>query len=464
MGAERWPQSRADTEAVPNPIGSFFARRRFRPTLWPTLGVAALVAATVGLGNWQRHRGLEKEALREQYERAARQSPLELTGVSADAAALRFRPVRASGVFDGRRQVLIDNKVYRGRPGFDVVTPLKLASGDRYVLVDRGWIALGSYRSELPQVPPPPGAIRVEGRINLPPAHYLELKVDAGTGPVRQNLDIDRIAAATGLPLLPFVIEQSGDAGDSLVRDWPPPDFGIDQHRSYMLQWYSLAGLGIVLWLVLNWRPRESRVVESRPTRDGSSSTISSPRPPGGRRTLLLLALVALAPIVAAYVAYYGFAPTKRVNYGELLDPRPAPAIAGEYPDGKPFVLAELRGRWLLLVVSGPDCGDACRRALYATRVARTIQGHEQDRVVRVWLRPATAPSPPAELLAGNPGLVAARVAPAELTRLPIDAGSGAGILLLDPRGNLVLRYGDDPDAERLAKDLQRLLRASQIG
>ena len=464
MGAERWPQSRADTEAVPNPIGSFFARRRFRPTLWPTLGVAALVAATVGLGNWQRHRGLEKEALREQYERAARQSPLELTGVSADAAALRFRPVRASGVFDGRRQVLIDNKVYRGRPGFDVVTPLKLASGDRYVLVDRGWIALGSYRSELPQVPPPPGAIRVEGRINLPPAHYLELKVDAGTGPVRQNLDIDRIAAATGLPLLPFVIEQSGDAGDSLVRDWPPPDFGIDQHRSYMLQWYSLAGLGIVLWLVLNWRPRESRVVESRPTRYGSSSTISSPRPPGGRRTLLLLALVALAPIVAAYVAYYGFAPTKRVNYGELLDPRPAPAIAGEYPDGKPFALAELRGRWLLLVVSGPDCGDACRRALYATRVARTIQGRDQDRVVRVWLQPASAPPPPAELLAGNPGLVAARVAPAELTRLPIDVGSGAAILLLDPRGNLVLRYGDDPDTERLAKDLQRLLRASQIG
>ena len=464
MGAERWPQSRADTEAVPNPIGSFFARRRFRPTLWPTLGVAALVAATVGLGNWQRHRGLEKEALREQYERAARQSPLELTGVSADAAALRFRPVRASGVFDGRRQVLIDNKVYRGRPGFDVVTPLKLASGDRYVLVDRGWIALGSYRSELPQVPPPRGAIRVEGRINLPPAHYLELKVDAGTGPVRQNLDIDRIAAATGLPLLPFVIEQSGDAGDSLVRDWPPPDFGIDQHRSYMLQWYSLAGLGIVLWLVLNWRPRESRVVESRPTRDGSSSTISSPRPPGGRRTLLLLALVALAPIVAAYVAYYGFAPTKRVNYGELLDPRPAPAIAGEYPDGKPFALAELRGRWLLLVVSGPDCGDACRRALYATRVARTIQGRDQDRVVRVWLQPASAPPPPAELLAGNPGLVAARVAPVELTRLPIDVGSGAAILLLDPRGNLVLRYGDDPDTERLAKDLQRLLRASQIG
>src|SRR5207253_9805666 len=85
MGAERWPQSRADTEAVPNPIGSFFARRRFRPTLWPTLGVAVLVAATASLGNWQRRRGLETEALRSQYECAACPSVPEWTGVSVDA-------------------------------------------------------------------------------------------------------------------------------------------------------------------------------------------------------------------------------------------------------------------------------------------------------------------------------------------------------------------------------------------
>ena len=270
---------------MPNPIDTFFARRRFRPTLWPTLGLAVVVAATVGLGNWQRHRGAEKEALREQYELTAHQPPLELTAVSPDVAALRFRPVRASGEYDGRRQVLIDNKVYAGRPGFDVVTPLKLASGDRYVLVDRGWIAQGAYRSELPQVPPPAGEISVEGRINLPPARYLELKMDAGAGPVRQNLDIDRIAAATGLPLLPFVIEQSGSAGDSLVRDRPPPDFGSDRIGATG-QWFSLAGLGIVLWLVLNWRARGSRVGESRPTRGRLVAGWIFTMPRRGRQTL----------------------------------------------------------------------------------------------------------------------------------------------------------------------------------
>src|SRR5271169_1036622 len=451
---------------MPNSIGSFLARWRFRPTLWPTLGLAVVVSATVGLGNWQRHRSAEKEALREQYELAAHQPALELTSASADVAALRFRSVRANGEFDGRRQVLIDNKVHAGRPGFDVVTPLKLSSEDRYVLVDRGWIAQGANHSELPQVPSPVGEIRVEGRINLPPAHYLELKPDTAPGPVRQNLDIGRIAAATGLPLLPFIIEQTGDAGDGLVRDWPPPDFGIDQHRGYMVQWYSLAGLGIVLWLALNWRARGSHAAKSpsQATRDGSASAGPSPRPPRGRRMLLLLALVALAPIVAAYVAYYGFAPTKRVNYGKLLEPGPAPAIAGKYADGRPFALGELRGKWLLLVVSGTDCGEGCRRALHATRVARTIQGREQDRVVRAWLQPATAPPPPAELLAWESGLVAASAAPNELTELPIDQGGAASILLLDPHGNMVLRYGDDPDIERLAKDLQRLLRASQIG
>jgi cytochrome oxidase assembly protein ShyY1 len=447
---------------MPNRIGPFFARRRFRPTLWPTLGLAVLVAATVSLGNWQRHRGEEKEALRAQFERAAQEPPLELTAAPADAPALRFRPVRARGEFDGAQQILIDNKVHAGRPGYDVVTPLKLAGADRYVLVDRGWVAQGAHRSEVPQVPPPAGEITVEGRINLPPAHYLELKTDTGAGAIRQNLDIGRIAAASGLSLLPFVIEQSGDAGDGLVRDWPRPDFGIDQHWSYMLQWYSLAGLGIALWVVLNWRVHIAEL-PPQPAGDASSKTRSLSKLPAGRRKLLLLALVAVSPIVASYVAYYGFAPTRRLNYGELLETGPAPAIIGEYPDRRPFALEELRGRWVLLVVSGPDCVGACRRSLHATLVARTIQGRERDRIVRVWLQPATAPPPPAELLADDPGLVAARAAPAELGRLPIGAG-GAGILLLDPRGNLVLRYPDDPDIERLAKDLGRLLRASQIG
>src|SRR5450432_15670 len=238
-------------------IAEFLAQRRFRPTLWPTLGLLALLAATLSLGNWQRHRAEEKALLRAQYDLAINSPPVQLSAASTDPADLRFRPVRATGEFAAAAQILIDNKVHAGRPGYDVVTPLRLA-GDRYVLVDRGWVAVGARRTDLPQVPPPPGAVTIEGRANLPPARYLELQRDTGTGPVRQNLDIARIGEASGLPLLPFIIEQTGGSTDGLVREWPAPDFGIDQHKSYMLQWYAFALLGCVLWLTLNWREREA--------------------------------------------------------------------------------------------------------------------------------------------------------------------------------------------------------------
>ena len=109
---------------------------------------------------------------------------------------------------------------------------------------------------ELPSAPPPAGEVTVVGRINTPPARYLELRADAATGPLRENLDIARIAASTGLSLLPFIVEQTQGGADGLARDWPAPDFGIEQHRSYMLQWYAFAVLGCVLWIALNWRAR----------------------------------------------------------------------------------------------------------------------------------------------------------------------------------------------------------------
>jgi cytochrome oxidase assembly protein ShyY1 len=76
-----------------------------------------------------------------------------------------------------------------------------------------------------------------------------------------ENLDVRRIAAATGLDLLPVVIEQVDPVAppDSLLRDWPQPDFGSAQHVSYMLQWYSFGALAVILWLGLNWRTRETR-------------------------------------------------------------------------------------------------------------------------------------------------------------------------------------------------------------
>ena len=179
-----------------------------------------------------------------------------------------------------------------------------------------------------------------------------------------------------------------------------------------------------------------------------------------GRRTLLLLAAVAVAPVVASYSAYYLFPREQRTNYGELLATAPAPPLAGTRMDGKPFELAQVRGKWVLIVGAASACDATCVQSLHATRQARTIQGREMERVQRVWLVTDDAAPDPA-LLAQHPDLLVARVSRKALDGLP--AGPDR-IYVIDPLGNLVLAFPADPDIKRAAKDVERLLRASRIG
>jgi len=212
----------------------------------------------IAAGNWQRERLHAKEALRAQLDHAARADPVALAAFADDAdwAALRYLPVVATGEFIAGRQILIDNKIHGGRAGYAVVTPLVLADG-RVVLVDRGWTAQRASRSEIPAVPPPAGVVSVRGRIAVPSSRYLELGRDAPAGAIWQNLDPARFAAATGLTVLPVVVEATVAPvpDDGLVRERAPPDLGVDTHRIYMVQWYAFGALAASLWLWFN-RPR----------------------------------------------------------------------------------------------------------------------------------------------------------------------------------------------------------------
>ena len=178
-----------------------------------------------------------------------------------------------------------------------------------------------------------------------------------------------------------------------------------------------------------------------------------------GRRTLLLLAAVAIAPVIASYSAYYFFPREQRTNYGELLA-IPAPPLVGTRADGQPFALTQLHGKWVLIASAPGDCDATCAQALHLTRQVRTIQGREMERVQRVWLVTGAAAPDPA-LLAQHPDLLAVRVPRDALAVLPAGADR---VYLIDPLGNLVLAFPTDPDIKRAAKDLERLLRASRIG
>jgi len=102
----------------------------------------ALTAVAVLLGNWQTRRGHEKEARQIQWERAGNANPVSLQTDSELEAALGQLPLRVAlrGEFEPRATVFVDNRALEGIAGFQVVTPLRLASGTA-VLINRGWVA-----------------------------------------------------------------------------------------------------------------------------------------------------------------------------------------------------------------------------------------------------------------------------------------------------------------------------------
>lgn len=209
--------------------------------------------AFVSLGNWQSRRADEKRSLGLALEQALKSPPVELSAGPLEAAPLIHHRVAARGRFVGERTVLLDNKLRRGQPGYEVVTPLKLGPSSWHVLVNRGWIAAPRSRESLPKVRTPLEEVRVEGIALERVPHVLQAG-DPAPGPLRQNLDIGAFAAEAGLSLEPFVIEQHSQIDDGLLRDWPRADLGLEKHESYALQWYSLAGLAIVLGALFSFR------------------------------------------------------------------------------------------------------------------------------------------------------------------------------------------------------------------
>jgi len=231
----------------------------FRPTWWGAALAAAGCAAFIALGNWQTHRAQEKRALAAQVDAALAGAPLKLPAHQVEAANFVLRRVVAQGEFVPAHTVFLDNKIHQGRVGYEVVTPLRLAGGKLHVLVDRGWTPAGPRREILPQVPTPGGQQRIEGLALAHLPRAFEPSRRTPTGRVWQNLRLADFSQASGLALLPLVIEQRSAAPDGLARDWPRPDSGAARNESYALQWYLFALLALVLFVVHSYREGRRR-------------------------------------------------------------------------------------------------------------------------------------------------------------------------------------------------------------
>jgi hypothetical protein len=200
-----------------------------------------------------------------------------------------------------------------------------------------------------------------------------------------------------------------------------------------------------------------------------AGTTGQAPRQRGGRQRLMMLLILAVcvAPVIASYLLYYVFPPGGRTNYGELIQPqRPVPALELVAPGGEPYRFDSLRGRWVLLQVDAGSCDTPCLEKLFMIRQLRTMTGKERHRIDRVWLVTDDAAIDPRVQQAYEGTLMLRADRDQLVAWLPVAEGAAQEgfIYLVDPLGNLMMRFPLDADPGKVRKDLGKLLKASRVG
>jgi cytochrome oxidase Cu insertion factor (SCO1/SenC/PrrC family) len=181
------------------------------------------------------------------------------------------------------------------------------------------------------------------------------------------------------------------------------------------------------------------------------------------RAKLVAIAALFVLPIAASLVTYHFFRPEGGASYGELLLP-PATVTAQPFEDpaGGRFDFARLRGRWVLVASDGGECAATCAAKLTLLRQVRLALGRDAARVARVFVvDDLRRPKP--ELLAAFDGMQLA-VTPPGMALPPGAANDRAHVYLVDPNGNVMMRWPAAAEPKRMLADLKRLLKASQIG
>jgi len=180
------------------------------------------------------------------------------------------------------------------------------------------------------------------------------------------------------------------------------------------------------------------------------------------RKFLLLLALMC-APVVVSYALYFMEFRPESTHYGDLI---PIVKVAGtgtNQNDNTILRMKDLHGKWVLVTVDSGYCDEACKEKLYFMRQVRLVQGKQSHRIERLWLINDDA-KPDDELKEQYEGTYFVSAKNSEiLGYIETQDTQTKHIYLIDPMGNLMMRFPEKIDGTKMGHDLKRLLHVSQI-
>lgn len=228
-------------------------------------GLAAIGVLCASAGVWQLRRAATSEAALEQFASGGSETvlvrpPAELREED------RFRRLELRGTYVGEPQFLLDNMLHDGVAGYHVLTALRVPDQRELVLVNRGWIAAGGDRRELPEIGVAQEPRSVSGRLERLPRPGLRLgETGEGEGSaapvvVLQYPTAAELARRLGEPVFDYQVLLDAEAADGYVRDWRAPVLSPERHLGYAGQWavFSVGAFAVAIVLAV-------RTVRRRP-------------------------------------------------------------------------------------------------------------------------------------------------------------------------------------------------------
>ncbi|MCK9606475.1 MAG: SURF1 family protein [Methylomonas sp.] len=214
------------------------------------LGVSAyalMMLLLCSLGVWQLGRAEQKKQMLLQQQAAIDSGVINLNQQAvADVSAVRYRKAKLTGHYDPAHQFLLDNQIVDGKTGYFVLTPFRVNGRQSAILINRGWLAVGGDRNQMPDLTMRTEPTEVTGRINQFPSVGLVLKgaeIPTENWPsVVQIVDSKVLSQKLGYEIAAFQIELEASVADGYKREWRinvpiPPE----KHLAYAVQWFGLA-------------------------------------------------------------------------------------------------------------------------------------------------------------------------------------------------------------------------------
>ncbi len=239
---------------------------RFKPSLLGVLITLICIPMFIKFGLWQYGKAEVKMDIQEAYKASlngqAADFPLDVISLESDAKDdWAYRHVALKGVYDTRYQFLLDNKVENTRPGYHVITPLKITDTEQYVLVNRGWIPANDLHTDIPIVVTPKEEVNIDGQIWVPSTKIFTLESEAQIASknfekVWQHINLKKYKEIVPIKVSALMIKlDASNLAGGFVRNWQVPVDRIAKHMSYAYQWYGFAAATLLIFLYSSFVP-----------------------------------------------------------------------------------------------------------------------------------------------------------------------------------------------------------------